>query len=417
MTPKVLLLSHLPQRDDVVDTLIIKELEKRSINAWKYSILNNPRPMIMAIKPDIVILPEIRIEYTRDLAKQLQEWGVKVVQKRCEMGVSAETEMGEELERCLFGNVNWHEHIDLDLVWGKGFADQLIAHGVPKKKIKVIGGIPFDCYFNNPPKVKGGNKKPRLLFCGGFGYADRSPIYAIPESIVGEKVNIELVKADRENREIFCKMMQDVMEHFGDKFDYGVRGHPGEAYTYYTERCGTKLNAVEGCVTPIAIAWADVLVHPGSTMAYEAHLMNKPSFNFRNTNLDAVVGSISPTLDNSKGLITKLENVKLKESNADKKVIRSLKRYYGKVDGQAHIRAVDAILKLELNKTKVPQEWPKDTIKYPNKFVQLNLDPRICSSCNNTVFIKKGITSAKCPWCGICMIIHPDQPMQIIQKG
>jgi predicted RNA-binding Zn-ribbon protein involved in translation (DUF1610 family) len=401
---KALLLSHIPHRDDIVDKLIVNELDKRGVCSWKAPVLRNCRQMICTIQPDVLILPEIRIEYTRDIAKQVQEWGVRVVQRRSEMGISAETEITEELERCLFGNIDWAEHIDLDMVWGSGFADMLVKHGVSKEKIKVIGGVGFDPYFLPQPEIVKEEKKPAILFAGGFGYAHYNSIYAVPESKVGEQINIDLVQNDRKNRIIFSNMMKEVMDYFGDKFYYGVRGHPGEPYEYYYDLFGDKVICMQNCVTPISLGWADILIHPGSTMAYEIHLLNKPAFNFRNTNLDAVVGSLSPTFETVDELIEAVEQVEIGTSNADSGTLKQLENYYGIVDGQAYKRIVDEIMKLEKYDTNIPQDWPKDTIKYPNKYVYTGLLPRICASCGNEVFVRPHMKTSKCPWCGICMV-------------
>ena len=53
-------------------------------------------------------------------------------------------------------------------------------------------------------------EKKRILFIGGFGYADCSPLYAAPESKVGEKINVTLVKEDRERRINFMNMIIDI---------------------------------------------------------------------------------------------------------------------------------------------------------------------------------------------------------------
>jgi len=400
---KVLLLSHLPYRDEIVDNLIARELDAHGICVWKYPILSNPRKAICMIQPDMVILPEIRIEFSRDLAKQCQEWGIRVIQRRGEMGVSSETPMTDELERCLFGNVDWEKYVDLDIVWGQGFADMLVKHGVSKDKIFVAGGLGFDQYFL-PQLQQPRGKKPRILFAGGFGYAELNPLYAIPESKIGEKINIDVVKKDRENRIAFLQMIEQVIDYFGDKFEYGVRGHPGEKFNFYSKVLGNKIKCVEGTVTPLALGWCDILIHPGSTMAYEMHLLNKPSFNFRNTNLDVIVGNIAPLFKTAKALIKHLEKVELGKSNARKKVIKDLKRYYGDVDGLAYKRATEAMLKLEKRKTSIPQDWPKDEIKYPNKLAYTNLTINNCGSCGNLVFIPKHLRSSKCPWCGIAIV-------------
>ena len=402
---KIMILSHIPIRDEMGDVMLANYLSQHgNVNVWKYPILNKPKEVICLIKPDILILPEIRLEFTRDIAKLCKEWGIRVVQKRCEMGVSAETLMDDELERCLFGNLDYTSHIDLDLVWGQGFADQLIEHGVSKDKIKLIGGINFDPYFHSDLQVTPGPKK-RVLFAGGFGYADSSPLYCAPESKPGEKINAILVREDRIRRTAFLDMMGRVMEKFPE-YEYGIRPHPGEHITSYSKVYPDKLTAIQGCVTPVAIAWADIIIHPGSTMAFEAHLMNKPTLNFKNTNLDVVVGGIAPYSDTAEDLISQLEEVELGKSNADPDVIKNLDKYYGVVDGKAHQRAGDIILELETDKTTVPDCWPKEELKYPTQGVYTELLAWECTSCEGKFHSQKMRFTVKCPWCGIGCVQH-----------
>jgi len=405
-TKKILVLSHIPQRDEIVDQLLVNALSQvNNVAVWKYPILVNPRMAICLLKPDIVVIPEVRIEFTRDMCKYLKEWGVTVVQRRCEMGVSAETEMTDELERCLFGNVDWMNHVDIDLVWGKKFADMLVKHKVPRKKIRLIGGIGFDPYFVEMPQEPRGKKK-RVLFAGGFGYADKSALYAVPESKPGEKINAVLVKSDRENRIIFSQLIAAFIKRFPD-WEVGIRGHPGEKYQFYSDIFGDKVKSIEMCVAPVAVNWADLIIHPGSTLAYEAHLMKKPTLNFRNTNLDAVVGKIAPTFQDIDKLLDAVDKVTLNKSNADLKIIKQLNKYYGKVDGKAYQRAAEIILNLPTTKTNIPNSWPKDEPKYKTMGVYVNLQYWQCNSCANTFWSEPGRNSTKCPWCGIgCSIIR-----------
>jgi len=396
---KILLLSHIPARDEIPDILLANSLTSSDVCVWKHPILAKAREAICLIKPDIVILPEVRLEFTRDLAMLCKSWGIKVVQKRCEMGISRETEITDELERCIFGNLDWMSCVDLDLVWGEEFASMLVEHGVPESKIKVIGGIGFDPYFAgwaNPPVRQG----TRVMFATGFGYADCSPLYAAPESKPGERINIDLVKADRENRCIFQDMMAKVIKKFPD-YTYGVRQHPGEVFHAYGEVFKEKIICLESIVTPMAVSWADVIIHTGSTMAYEAHLLNKPTINFRNTSLDKVVGKIGPIVNTSEEVIDLLGGLEFEKSNADPAVIKDLERYYGVVDGKAGKRAAEAILNLEINQTNIPNEWPKDTLKYITKGVYANLVEWKCAACNNVFWVQKLRAQVKCPYCGI----------------
>ena len=94
---KILLLSHIPQRDEIPDMMLARSLTSEDVCVWKYPILGDSRNAICLVKPDIIILPEIRLEFTRDLAKLCQSWGIRVVQKRCEVGISRESNLDKDL--------------------------------------------------------------------------------------------------------------------------------------------------------------------------------------------------------------------------------------------------------------------------------------------------------------------------------
>jgi surface carbohydrate biosynthesis protein len=396
---KILILSHIPTRDEMGDVMLANYMACKDACVWKISILGKCKDAICLIKPDILVLPEIRLEFTRDVAQQCKSWGVTVVQKRCEMGVSTETEMDEQLERCLFGNLEYAPYIDMDLVWGQEFANQLIAHGEPEEKIKLIGGLNFDSYFAHDIQVAKGEKK-RILFAGGFGYADSSPLYCAPESKPGEKINAVLVGEDRTRRAAFIDMMGKIMDKFPE-YEYGIRPHPGECLSAYTKVYSGRLVPVANMVTPVALSWADIVIHPGSTMAFEAHLMNKPTFNYRNTNLDAVVGRIAPLANTPDDMIELLSKVELDKSNANPDTIKDLERYYGVVDGKAHQRAGDLILDLKCGKTAIPNEWPKEELKYPTQGVFTDLLEWTCTSCDGHFHSQRMRNTVKCPYCGI----------------
>lgn len=403
-----MILSHLPGRDDVADIMLGNELSKLGCMVWKYPALGQQRLAICLIKPDIIILPEIRLEFMRDLAKQCKEWGIRVVQKRCEMGATEETfkaQSTDELERCLFGNLAYQDYIDLDLVWGPKFASMVEAHGTPKEKIRVVGALGFDPYFLDKPQVVP-YKKNRVLFAGGFGYADKNAMYAIPEAKPGEKIHIDLVKADRENRAEFMQLIEAFIQRYPD-WEVFVRPHPGELYMAYQKVFGDKIKPACEMPALVAIQMVDITIHPGSTLALECHLVNKPSLNFRNTNLDVLVGAIAPRHDNIESLLEAVHYTELGTSNARAEALNKLDEYYGPIDGKANRRAAEEIVKLPISTTNIPNEWPEDTVRYLTKGVYTGLEYWRCATCGHECFSDPGRDTAKCPFCGIVMNKRP----------
>lgn len=404
---KILLLSHIPARDDIADNLIKKALEERGYLVWKQGILGYTRGLILLLKPDIIIYPEIRCSATVDTVKLLHEWNVTVVQRRCEMGITSESNMNEELSRVMYGNWPVRDYINLDLVWGRKFADMLVKSGtMPRSKIKIVGGIGFDQYFVPPPPVKKSKKKV-VLFATGFGYADRNPVYAIPEALPEDNIHIDLVSSDRKYRERFGNLIEAFLRLYGDEFDVRIRRHPGESWDYYAKRFTNRANDSSIGSAVESLYACDILIHPGSTMAYEAHLLDKPTLNFRNTNLDVLVGAISPTYNRVGEILDAFEEaVGLGKSNADLKVIEKLNRdYYGRVDGKAHKRIADAICQLKTKKTKYPLTWPKDELKYLTEGVYPQVMVWKCGQCGNTYnHIDPKRETVRCPYCGIANV-------------
>lgn len=401
---KVLLFSHVPTRDDLVDVEITRALAKNNV-VWKESVLGYIRPIIMTIKPDVVILPEIRIEATRDMAMHLRSWGVKVVQRRCEMGITAETEMDDELKGAMFGNFPVHDCVDLDLVWGKDFAQILIDNGVmPEEKIRVVGAAGFDQYFVKPPPVKRGEKK-AVLFATGFGYADRNAIYAVPEAKYGDRIHHVSVKNDRQWRGEFI----DMIKAFANKYpewDIFIRPHPGEFQAEYCKWLGDDVKFLQAVPVVVALSTVDVLIHSGSTMAYEAHLMGTPTLNFKNTNLDALIGKLSPTYQTVEELLTAFGKIELGKSNTRPLVVKQLEDgYFGVVDGKAHQRIADAVDSLGVDDTKYPAQWPKDQPNYLTPGVMVHSERWACEGCQNSYVVAgKNRDAVKCPWCGVANV-------------
>ncbi len=397
---KIIVFSHIPPRDDAADAMLRLELSKDAM-VWKFSILTYIRDIILHIQPDIVLLPEIRCQYTRDLAKQLHEWGVTVVQKRCEMGITAETELDEVTTRALFGNWQAGEHIDLDLVWGPRFAEMVAEKtDISEDKIKVVGALGFDQYFIEPPPVEPPDGK-TVLFAGGFGYADRQAIYAIPEACQGDDLHVRAVVDDRNRRHGFIKLIAAFKERFPD-WKVLIRPHPGEIGTEYTKLLGNDTVFACNSYALVALHQADVVIHTGSTMAIEAHLLDKPTLNYRNTSMDVLVGAVAPTYDEIDGLLDAFTAMDTTKSNADVGVIRDLEdRYYGPMDGKAYIRAAEAIMSLPDKTPSYPDKWPKDEVKYPTTGTYPYASRWRCSACMNEFAGERGRDLLQCPYCGI----------------
>jgi surface carbohydrate biosynthesis protein len=407
---KILMLLHMPGRDSGFDSMLAHELKTRGHMVWLKQFLTLDRQSICIIKPDILYVPEIRNEYTRDICNLVRQWGAQVVIKLCEFTITEESIpfISEEYKNAIFGNINFNPSCDLVLGWGKKSVE-LVRKYCPVSAEKVVpcGGIAFDQYFTPIPPME---RKPEksIMFATGFAYADRSPVYSVPEAKHGEAIHRQFVESDRTGRSEWIKMIRAFLadERFKDWFIY-IKPHAGEKQQIYD----TIFRERVAHVSPIMPAFAiletvDVLIHAGSTMGYEAHLRNKPAFNYFNNCQDRIVAAISPNHNCTSDLFNAIETVELGKSNANPEIIKNMDdNYYGPVDGKAYIRAADAIELLPPCNPNIPDAWPPMTqFRYPDKDVLQTCHQWRCDGCNNIYYVTAEREMVKCPYCGIANV-------------
>jgi surface carbohydrate biosynthesis protein len=365
------------------------------------------------IRPHILVVPELRCEYTLDLARKTKEWGGKVVVRLCEMGITKESikEISTDYRDAIFGNYSMRGSVDLMLAWGKNQVSLIRKYtDIEPEVVKGIGGIAFDQY-SYPLTTRYNKTKPVILLATGFPYADRNTDFAIPEAKCGQGLHKKWVETGREGRMKWIKMIRLLYAYFGDKYHFRILPHPGEKPDVYQ----STLKGIGEIVTTssafIEVNIADIVVHAGSTIGYEAHLLKKPAFNYMNVCEDVVASKLSPNINSPLELIGAIESVG-KGSNADPRIARKLTTwYYGPVDGKATIRCVDEIDKIEVSKKLTyPEQWPKTTEPLDNidKDIVLKTLRWYCSACCNSFFVTNMKREmVKCPYCGISCVKMP----------
>lgn len=411
---KVIIYTHNPVRDPITDDCLSAALREKGHHVWRRNYLNADKEMVIYIKPDVIVMPEIRCEYSLDFAKQCKEWGCQIVVRPCEVGISEESIDGitEDYRKAIFGE-NWpvNDHIDLMLCWGEKMKDLFVKHGgIDESKMAVVGGIAFDQFFLPPcpDKIERTEMK-RVLFATGFAYADRNADYSVPEAKQGDPLHLEMVKADREGRSKWFKAIKQFWAERGDKWEIWVKPHPGEMEQVYKAVLKDTVEIAPHLPPVRGLKYVDCVVHAGSTMAYEAHLQNMPAINFGNVCQDVVVSKISPNVDTIEGLVDAIDTLDLAKSNANPEVIEQLERdYYGTVDGKASERAADIIDALPDTKTSIPDEWPPShEMKYKSTGVLKNVEQWHCKACEHQYFIQGPREMVKCPFCGIANVKMP----------
>lgn len=407
---KLIVFTHNPVRDPVTDDCLCVALRRRGHVVFRRNFLSDDKNMILCIKPHIVVLPEIRCEYTLDLAKQCKAWGCQIVVRPCEVGISEESvgAISEDYRRAIFGNWPVNDTIDLMLMWGPKMQELFCKHGgIDPAKTAVVGGLAFDQFFlPPPPDVPQRTDKRRVLFATGFAYADRNPQYSVPEARAEDPIHADMVRIDSSVRAKWFEAIRRFCNDRSDEWEIWVKLHPGEKEEVYREVL-KDLPVVYCPPLPAvrALRYVDVVVHAGSTMAFEAHLMDKPAFNFHNVCQDKVVAAISPQVEDYEGLISGLDHTP-SESNADPAMIEKLTSlYYGTCDGKASERAAEAISKLPDNTPEVPDHWPAFTqMKYMTDCVIPNVEMWECRACQNRYYIRGPREMVKCPYCGIANV-------------
>jgi surface carbohydrate biosynthesis protein len=407
---KILYFSHNPARDFTSDSILIAKLKERGYMTWLSTFLQGDGERITIIQPDIVILPEIRCEYSKYIADKCKEFGVQVVVKMCEFGISEESlpNISEHYKTAIFGRFPVNDCVDRFLAWGPRMKDMMVEHNrIDPAKIAVCGGFQFDQYFlpEYPMEEK---KKKIMLLVAGFAYADRNKDYSIPEADVGSPLHKYMVEKDQKGRGKWLEAIPKIVAKYGDEYRIRVKIHPGEKpEPYQVHLRGVEADLVMDMPGFVACQQADIVIHAGSTMGYEAHLRDIPHFNFCNNCEDVIVSKVSPNFDTFEGLVEAIDTCDLTKSNADPTIIEQLEtEYYGTVDGKGCDRMADAIDTLPANTPDIPKVWPyqKEWL-YPEPGMMPKVEQWHCSGCKNCYYMEQSNREmVKCPFCGIANV-------------
>jgi hypothetical protein len=404
---KVLIFDNLPQRDMQVDQYLATKLRAKGFEVRVTPFLPDNRPHILYYKPDICILPEARCEYTIDVANNLMKWDVYTILKRTEGGSSwgAWNKMEDAEKETVVGA--WPYNADLEIVWSQKFADLVAKHGhMPKEKLFVCGGIPFDCYFEGFP-IERETRNKSICFAPGWGHADRNPEYNVPEAPPGSPIHADAYNRHRKGRLAWIEMMRKVITA-NPGCDFYLRLKVGESPTEYQQALGPlnqNLKVVLPCPSKIPIMNSDVIIHAGSTLAIEAHLCNRPSLSFYGM-INQVTGykypNVVPDFEDADELVKVLRNLEFGKSNANLKAIKELEEeFYGTIDGKACERIADRIDQVEIKQTNIPDVWPEPTKEYEVPGVFKMIETWMCETCKRPSYTIPGKEMIKCPWCGI----------------
>jgi surface carbohydrate biosynthesis protein len=421
----VVILSLVPQRDWQADQMIADELVSRGHKACVRNYVQDGRAAIIAERPDVVIMPVIRCEYSRDFATRMKQWGIKVIARRSEAGVSRKrfTEIPKQWQLDHLGRYDYKDLIDLELVWSKEFSEVLVENNkIRRDQVRPIGAILLDPYFRydvksvadklfkktkNEFNAEHGfdNDKKTLLFCTGFVHAD-STDFTLPEAPVGDPIHQELYLRDKNIRESWIKLLAILTEQ--GNHNIIVRPHQGEDDSIYK---GQNVVISRDGTAGESLYYSDVMIHSGSTMAVEAHLLGMPAIRFGNTSQDNLIGNISPSCETAEECLRLIDQINFGETNANISSLSDLKdHFYGDIDGKSYMRCADAVCEFDGHKAEgTPNMWPEEELKdYSTEGVVRIASQNItnCGACKKQFQVFDNKKTVPCPHCGIAVTIY-----------
>ncbi len=415
---KILILTLTGQRDKAVDKLIAKHLEDRGHEVYVHNYIMAGRKSVPYLKPDVVVHPMVGGQFKFDFAKQCKEWGCEIVVRRGEAGASRRSFdlMDPERQSIVIGNWDYEPYVDLELTWGTEFTELLAEKGrMPRAKMQPCGAFAFDPYYQ-PDFQRDRNHRKTVLFATGFSTADSRVEYCECGLDKDSPYHEVIYETHRKARDNWIDAIRRLHAIYGNEWRFTLKVRPGEQTSEYIE----KLRDIVGVYAQVQPAHAalqetDFVVHSGSTLAMEAHLLNIPTVNFCNVNPDSIFANLAPRAETFEELVSYFrDSIDVDKTNINWSVLRELEAHlYGQIDGKACWRAAEAIHNHIMPggnplpiKTDIPDEWPKDPIYY-EKGTGVHLKKRkddqrwLCPCCQNVYWAANKLELTTCPYCGM----------------
>jgi hypothetical protein len=362
------------------------------------------REIILKSKPDVIVIPEVRCEHTIDFVEAVGQMGIRIVVRKTEpcFGQKDYEKATESQRNIVLGR--WPYYVDLEICW--------CPDSVPVLKnwpnflgdnVRWGGAFTFDHYFPLPKRKK--QDKKTVLFASAWDYAERDPEFSIPEVPLGDPVHVIAHDRCREGRDKWIAEIKRLLKKYPD-WQIILKTHPAEQPEEYEDAFDDKVTVIVNDFAFRILPFADVLIHAGSTMAAEAHLMGIPAYRFGSYEKDHLILDISPEVDK-----IELDKFDIGKSNANTEVIKELEEtYFGPIDGQACVRAAKYIDRLMPNEKDIPRTWPDSKRDYTTFGVEKELklgmrhrDILQCCCCKRLVFVSPVIKLAKCPHCSLML--------------
>ena len=407
------------QRDKFIDHLLAEKLRQYGHTVLIRNFVYGARESVYYEKPDVIVVPFPGGQYKYDFVKLCKKWGIVVIVRRGEAGQGREQfeKLSDDYKTVILGNWDYSPYVDLELTWGQEFSDIIAEQSnMPAEKIKACGAFAFDPYFQ-PDHRRNENHEKTILFATGFSTADCRSEYCetgLPEE---SDYHEKLYAIHRKARDKWIDAIKKLVKWFSLNWRFELKVRPGESVAEYKKMLPdcVKIHP-EDTPSSIVLCDVDVLVHSGSTMAIEAHLLGIPSFNFCNVNPDPLLSMASPRLETYEELEWNLARAVVGQSNINESVFNELQEHlYGTIDGKACERAAKYIheyVSSKKIKTKIPNSWPKKPT-YLVEGVHLKQqegDVRWTCPCCRNIYYGPVAGILNCPWCSMKIERTPIRP-------
>jgi len=413
---KILFMTASPVRDKHIDELIASELSSMGHEVHIKPCIREGRDSVIEIKPNVVVTPPIVNPFARDTIETCKYWGMGVVCRHTEASMDWQDwkDMGNEYRQEMLGRHPYF--VDAEIVWGTDEAEIRNKRGVPFKAFPV-GSFVVDVYKQDDFQDKfmnrenfntmhGLRRKKTIMFASCWSFADSAPDLRVDQ--------MAAYQAEKDARDEWIDAVNYVYEEMGYKWNVLLKVHPGEDDTVYKERLHKNVVVLKERSSPETLKNIDCLIHAGSTMAIEAHMVNIPAFQFHDVHKlvntswltrESMMSKVSPNLKTAEDIVSKMVRMP-KKSNANKEALDYLEKgRFGLMDGQAYKRAAQIISNIG---GEFKLRWPRSYRDYSTRIIKRTARDLIsqlrCNACGEIIFMPK--TAAEkggticCPWCG-----------------